>query len=144
MSIRVGLGALVLAMLSTPAFAAGQCGSAPVGPVVPTGDEITAMSIPDAQTKLNGVFADLHVYQSQLKTYRACLNTAMAQDQSKVNSTGAQKDQGIKKAAQDEYTAYAQAYNTSIDAEKTLADQINTAAKAHCARDTSDFCKPKN
>jgi hypothetical protein len=143
MFIRVGLGVLALAMLSSPAFADDKCSPAPVGPVVPTAAEITAMDIPAAQAKLNGVFADLHVYQSQLKTYRACLNSAMAADQSKVNSAGAQKDASIKKDAQEEYAAYAQNYNTSVDAEKAVADQINQAAKAHCARDTSDFCKPK-
>jgi hypothetical protein len=143
MFVRVGLAAAALALLSSPAFAAGQCSPAPVGPVVPTAAEITAMDIPAAQTKLNSVFADLHVYQSQLKTYRACLNSAMAADQNKVNSAGAQKDAGIKKDAQEEYAQYAQDFNSSVDAEKSVADQINQAAKAHCARDTSDFCKPK-
>lgn len=142
---RVGLGIFALAMMSTPALAAGSCDtSGPVGPTVPTSAEITAMSIPDAQTRLNGVFKDLHIYQAQLKDYRACLNSAMDVDQRKLNDGTTQKDSDKKKALQTEYAGLAQQYNDSIDAEKTLASQINDASKAHCARDTSDFCKPKN
>jgi hypothetical protein len=145
MIIRVGLGVFALALLSAPAMAAGQCDtSGPVQPAMPTPAELTAMAIPDAQARINTMFQDLHLYQKQLKTYRDCLNAAMAADQSKVNTGAAQKDPAQKKAAQEEYARYAQAYNESVDAEKTLADQINTDTKAHCARDTSDFCKPKN
>ncbi|HEX2591438.1 MAG TPA: hypothetical protein VHL34_08070 [Rhizomicrobium sp.] len=144
MLIRVGLGIFALAMLSAPAYADDRCGSAPIQPAVPTAAEITAMSIPDGQTKLNGVFKDLHIYQAQLKTYRDCVNTAMNNDQQMMNSAPAQKDADVKKRTADDYAANAQKYNDSVDAEKQLAEQINAAAKAHCARDTSDFCKPKN
>lgn len=145
MFIRVGLGVFALALLSAPAMAAGQCDtSGPVQPAMPTPAELTAMSIPDAQTRINGMFKDLHLYQAQLKTYRDCLNAAMAADQNKVNTGAAQKDDSQKKAAQDEYSRYAAAFNQSVDAEKSLAEQINADTKAHCARDTSDFCKPKN
>jgi hypothetical protein len=131
-------------LLSAPAYA-DQCdASTPMAPAVPSPAEITAMSIPDAQTRLNSVFKDLHIYQAQLKDYRACLNAAMAQDQDKVNSAPAQKDPQVKKAAQDEYAAYSAKFNATVDSEQALASSINADTKAHCARDTSDFCKPKN
>jgi len=145
MFIRVGLGVFALALLAAPAMAAGQCDTGgPVQPAMPTPAELTAMSVPDAEARINAMFKDLHIYKSQLKTYRDCLNTAMAADQNKVNTGAAQKDDSQKKAAQEEYSRYAAAYNQSVDAEKALADQINADTKAHCARDTSDFCKPKN
>ncbi|HEY1709281.1 MAG TPA: hypothetical protein VGG10_13525 [Rhizomicrobium sp.] len=145
MLIRAGLGVFALMLLSAPAFAANQCdASTPMAPAVPTPAQITAMSIPDAQNKLNEVYKDLHLYQAQLKDYRACLSAAMNQDQDKVNSAPAQKDPTIKKAAQDEYADYTAKFNATVDSEQSLASQINADAKAHCARDTTDFCKPKN
>jgi hypothetical protein len=36
------------------------------------------------------------------------------------------------------------AYNATVDAEQKIADGINADVKAHCARDHSDFCKPKS
>jgi hypothetical protein len=102
------------------------------------------MSIPDAENKLNEIYKDLHIYQAQLKDYRACLNAAMKEDQDKMNSGPAQKDQDVKKAVQDDYTANSGKFNATVDSEQSLATQINADAKAHCARDTSDFCKPKS
>lgn len=143
MFARVCFGVLILAAASTPAFAEGKCDSAaPVTPAIPSVAVVTGGTVADGQTKITSIYTDLHLYQKQLKDYRACLSAATAADQRKVNSTNAQKDADIKKAAQDEYARYQGLYNVSVDAEQSVADQINADVKAHCARDTSDFCKP--
>ena len=75
-------------------------------------------------------------FVAQLKDYRACLPAAMDSDQRRINDTGTQKDPDRRKAIQAEYADYSKRYNESIDAEQSLAAQINADTKAHCARDT--------
>lgn len=139
---RVFIGVLALAAVSTPAFAAGQCDSGtPAVPVIPSVAEVTSGTVAQGEAKLNATQADVKLYQSQLKDYRACLNAAMAADQVKAKDS---KDTDGSKKAADEFSRYEGMFNASVDSEQAVAQQFNADAKAHCARDTSDFCKPKS
>jgi hypothetical protein len=145
MLARVCFAVLALATVSSPAFAAGQCAStAPMAPVVPSATEITAGTVEQGQAKLNNVFSDLHIYQSQLKGYRECLKSAETADKADGTKAMGRKDaDGVTKANAAASRDIAD-YNATVDAEQKIADAINSAVKAHCARDHSDFCKPKS
>jgi len=142
---RVCIAVFALACVSSPAFAAGQCDStAPMQPVIPSTMEITAGSIEQGQAKLNNVFSDLHIYQKQLKGYRDCLNSATAADKQAAEGAISKRDNDGVTKANAALAKDTQAYNASVDSEQQVANAINADVKAHCARDHSDFCKPKN
>jgi hypothetical protein len=145
MLARVCLAVLALAAVSSPAFAAGQCNStAPMAPVIPSVAEITAGTVEQGQAKLNNVFTDLHIYQKQLQGYRDCLKAAETADKADgMKAMGQKNADGVTKANA-AAAADVAAYNATVDGEQKVADAINADVKAHCARDHSDFCKPKS
>jgi hypothetical protein len=145
MFARVCFAVVALACVSSPAFAAGQCDStAPMVPAIPSSAEISASTIAEGQAKLNNIFSDLHIYQKQLKGYRDCLNAAIAADKAEAGRAASKRDNDGVTKSNAAFMSDTTAYNATIDAEQQIANAINADVKAHCARDQSDFCKPKN
>ncbi len=112
-----------------------------MAPVIPTTDQVAAGTVADGQAKMTNMFSDLHIYQKQLKDYRSCLTTAMDADQAQAKTA---KDAAASRSILDEFARYQTAFNASVDAESGVVKQIQADIKAHCARDHSDFCKPKS
>jgi hypothetical protein len=115
-----------------------------MSPVIPSAADIAAGSIAEGQAKLNNVFSDLHIYQKQLKGYRDCLKSAESADRSAAAQAQSQRDSDRVTSANKAVELDVAAYNSTVDAEQKIADAINADVKAHCARDHSDFCKPKS
>lgn len=138
MFVRIVLGALALAIISTPAFAESQCGVAPIAPTLTNSDQLLAMDRPAAEAKMTSMNADMKTYRAQVKDYSNCLSTAMDAAQRGISSSS-DKEKVAK--LQREYADDAKAFNSVQTESADINNNVwNKIAAAYCAKDP-DFCK---
>ena len=140
--------AAILAAAAMPAFADGDCGSAPIAPAIPTASEFSGKTLDAAAKARHETFLQIKVYQSALQPYRACLK---AQDDADMAAIAEAKSNGAKDKdkippLQDRIAARLIANNQTVDTEQQVATEFNTLAQflAQCAKDSTPSNCPKN
>jgi hypothetical protein len=137
MFFRVGFGALVLAMVSTPSFAQDQCSIPPAAPNITPVDKILAMPQPDARNTVNALGGDVKLYLKQRGEYLNCLDTAMKNLDKKAAS---EHDKTKVATLNNQHATLATRYNTISDEGKEVGDSWNKVVTAYCAKDP-EICK---
>lgn len=123
--------AVAMISVSAPALAAAgdECQSV-YAPAMPTLDAFKAQSTEQAYDTLMGALQSVKQYQGDLKSYRDCLDAAMAKIRAKrANSS---EEQARKDAS---LGTLAQLFNASVDEEARVVNEFQAIRTNYCERD---------
>jgi hypothetical protein len=141
MSPKFGLILSFLLVSTAPVWAqssSSACGSVPFAPAIPSPSDMKAKSAADDVTALHDSVMDIKNWQSDLKTYRACLDGQG--NEAKNELVGLDKTKDADKIAQlkDQRVQSDKLFNDSVDQEEKVVNQYNAARAAYCMRPDSD------
>jgi hypothetical protein len=123
-----------------------SCGLAPYQPALPSPTDIARMPPGDAATAKHQAFQDVVDWQKGLKTYRACLNTLINDDNRKItgDQNGSKDDKDEIAGLKTDIADINAIYNKTVDSEKSLVGSYNSIAQQYCSRKDVDLssCQP--
>ncbi|MBV9571511.1 MAG: hypothetical protein JO056_09755 [Alphaproteobacteria bacterium] len=131
------LAFLMLGGAGTPALAE-FCGSPPIAPVLASADEMKQKSARDAATAKHDAFVEIRTWQSDLKTYRACLVNIVNQNKRDIATLDPVKDADKIKGVQSSAKAANHAYDATVDMEERVVNEFHAVQAAYCARTDVD------
>jgi hypothetical protein len=136
----LGLGLLVLAATAGGAYADNRCGDEPIAPLIPTVAEMKAKTPAEAATSRHTAFLEVRKWQSDLQSYRNCLNAAVAEDKRKLGEAqrSDKPDKDKIEGIQKDMTSTGAAYDSSVDEEERIVNDFHGALVAYCARQDVD------
>ncbi|HEY0281877.1 MAG TPA: hypothetical protein VGC27_04555 [Rhizomicrobium sp.] len=137
--------AAILAAAAMPAFAEGECGSAPIAPAIPTASDLAGKTVEAGRAEVVAAYKQVKVYQSALAPYRACLKS---QDDADLAAIAEAKAKGAKEKdkippLQDRIAARLKLNNQTVDTEQQVATDFNDLHVAQCVNDTDPKICPK-
>lgn len=130
--------AALLAAMSAPAFAADDCGSLPIPPVIPTAAEITAKPLEIARKDVFDTYHLVKTYQGANETYRSCLVRMSKQDEAALGDAKAKGEDAIVKSIAARMDDREVVYKRTFASEDLIARDFNTMRMAHCGRGDTD------
>lgn len=141
MSKHLGLAAALLFMAAAPAWAqVSSCGDEPIPPAIPSAADIGQKSPADALAAKHQAFEDIKVWQTSLKNYRDCLNSAVdtaTRARQDVLASGKSEPDKMGKL-QGQIDDANHAYDHSTDTEERVVNDFNALSTAYCARSDVD------
>ena len=133
MVFRPALALAFLAGLTAPALAQ-TCGSAPIAPALATGAEIKQKSPADAAAAKHDAFVEIKNWQTDLKTYRACVVNVGNDAKRQIPQLDPKKDADKIKRYQDQAKAANHAYDETVDMEERVVNEFHAVQAAYCGR----------
>ncbi|MGH6873150.1 MAG: hypothetical protein ACREHE_16770 [Rhizomicrobium sp.] len=130
-----------LLMGTAPVWAQATCGTVPFAPAMPSQADMKSKPVADAETALHDAFTDIKNWQSDLKTYRACLDGQRASDKSQLAGLDKTKDADTIKTLTDQIKTSDVLYDKSVDQEESVVNEFHAAQNSYCQR--SDANKSK-
>ena len=125
------------AVVCGPAFAQ-SCGSPPIAPALPSVAEINQKSPADAAAAKHDGFIEIKNWQTELKTYRACVTNMSSDDKKQIRAADPKKDADKIHRLQDEVSAADHNYDATVDMEERVANEFHAIQAAFCARPDTD------
>jgi hypothetical protein len=139
---RVCLAAAILAVVATPAFAADECGNAPIAPAMPTANDLSGMTVEAARAEVLNAYHQIKTYQAALVPFRACLKAQSASNKAALAEAQGKGDKAKIDTIQQALDRLQKVYDGTVDTETQVVNEFNAAHVAHCARDTDpNICK---
>jgi len=138
MSMKFAVLAFAMAAVACGPARAQSCGSAPIAPALPSVAEINQKSPADAATAKHDGFIEIKNWQTELKTYRACITNLSSDDKKQIREADPKKDADKVKRLQDEAAAADHQYDATVDMEERVANEFHAIQAAFCARPDTD------
>ncbi|MDE2133342.1 MAG: hypothetical protein KGM97_01435 [Alphaproteobacteria bacterium] len=138
--------AAMIAAASGPAFAANDCGSAPLAPAIPGTSDLSGKTVEAGRAEVVDTYHQVKIYQAALKPFRACLLAAASGDKASIADAQAKPDKDSKSkiaALQQEMDDMQKAYDKTVDTETQVATDFNNLHTAQCVKDTDPKICPK-
>jgi hypothetical protein len=131
-----GVGLLLLVASASGAVADNMCGDNPIAPAIPSPMEIAKKSPVDAASAKHNAFQDIRRWQTELKTYRDCLDATVNTDKRLVGETQRTQKPDKEKIAdlQKEIAGANHAYDATTDDEEKVVNDFNALSVAYCSR----------
>lgn len=132
---------VLLSVAAAPAFAAEECGVAPIPPAFPAVDELSQKPVDAARKDVIDSFHLVKTYQGSLKTFRGCIEHLIDADKQEIESIKAKADkdgdpEAKVKAVENRIRARLAVNDKSVDSEQQVVAEFNTLRLGHCKRDT--------
>lgn len=137
MARRILLALLMLGTVAPPALAE-VCGSPPIAPALASAGDIKQKSAREAADAKHDAFVEIRNWQTDLKTYRACLVNIVNQNKRDLASLDPAKDADKIKGVQNNAKAANFAYDKTVDMEERVVNEFHALQAAYCARTDVD------
>src|ERR1041385_4440268 len=137
MLARVALVTLLLSGLAAPALAE-SCGSAPIAPALASAADMKQKSPDDAAAAKHDAFVEIKNWQTDLKTYRACMVNYGNEAKRQIPQLDPKKDADKIKRYQDQVSAANHAYDATVDMEERVVNEFHAVQAAYCGRTDVD------
>lgn len=134
---RIVLGLLMLSGAATPALAE-FCGSPPIAPALASAADVKQKSAREAADAKHDAFVEIRNWQTDLKTYRACLVNIVNQNKRDLASLDPAKDADKIKSVQNNAKSANHAYDATVDMEERVVNEFHAIQAAYCARNDVD------
>ena len=139
MLVKTGLVLSFLLVSTMSCWAqAESCGNVPFAPAIASPADLKAKSPADAHAAVHDSFTDIKNWQSDLKTYRACLDDQDGADKRNIGQADPKKDADKVTAWKDQIVDDAKIYNSSIDNEEKVVNEFHALQAAYCMRTDID------
>lgn len=129
--------AAVMLVAATPAFAASDCGTAPLAPAIPSPSEEACKTVEVSHADVVAAYHQLRAYQDALKPFRECLITQAKNDQAALAAATAKDDKAAIEKAKQTLADRQKIYDGAYDTENQVVPEFNTLRDAQCLRDPS-------
>lgn len=139
MLVKTGLVLSFLLVSTMSAWAQNEtCGSVPIAPAIPVPGDLKAKSPTDAHTTVHDAFVDIRNWQSDLKTWRACLDARTAADKRDAAQADPKKDADKIKQLNDNATQNGHDFDASVDNEEKVVNEFHALQAGYCMRTDID------
>jgi hypothetical protein len=130
------VGVLLLVASASGAAADNMCGDEPIAPAIPGAADIAKKSPVDAAAAKHTAFQDIRRWQTELKTYRDCLDATSNTDKREVGEAQRSSKPDKDKIAdlQKEIAGDSHAYDATTDDEEKVVNDFNALSVAYCSR----------
>jgi hypothetical protein len=136
----LGVGLIVFVASASGAAAQEMCGADPIAPAIPSAVDIKQKAARDAEAAKHGAFVDIRRWQSELKSFRDCINATVTADNRKIGEIqrSDKPDKDKIKSLQQEIVSANHAYDLSTDEEERIVNEFNGVSVAYCTRNDVD------
>ena len=139
MLVKTGLVLSFLLVSTMSGWAQNEtCGNVPFAPAIASPADLKAKSPTDAHTTVHDAFVDIKNWQSDLKTWRACLDARTAADKRDVAQADPKKDADKIKQWNDDVTQNGHDFDASVDNEEKVVNEFHALQAAYCMRTDID------
>jgi hypothetical protein len=139
------LAAAMMTVVAAPAFAAGECGSAPIAPAIPAASDLAGKTVEAGRAEVVDAYHQVKAYQASLQPFRGCLEQQAKVDQTALAAAQADGEKGKDKVAtlQQSMADMQKVYDHTVDTETQVATDFNNLHVAQCKVDTDPKICPK-
>lgn len=129
--------AAMIAAASVPAFAADDCGPAPIAPAIPPASDVAGKTPDDAHKVSLGALHDVKVYQAELLPFRNCLVKQADTDKAAIAEAQGKGDKSKVSSLQDQTQGLDKVYQDTITTETQVVDDYMALHDAYCKLGTN-------
>lgn len=137
MFTRLGPALVMLTATATSAWAQ-SCGSPPIAPAFASAVEMRQKSAADATAAKHEAFVEIKDWQSDLKTYRACLTNVANEDRRQIPGLDPAKDADKIADLQRQAGSATHQYDATVDMEERVVNEFHALQTAYCGRTDID------
>jgi hypothetical protein len=139
MLVKTGLVLSFLLVSTMSGWAQSEsCGNVPFAPAIASPADLKAKSPTDAHTAVHDAFIDIKNWQSDLKTWRACLDARSAADKRSVSQADPKKDADKVKQWNDDVAQNGHDFDASVDNEEKVVNEFHALQAGYCTRTDID------
>jgi len=139
MLVKTGLVLSFLLVSTMSGWAQNEtCGSVPIAPAIPAPGDLKAKSPTDAHATVHDAFVDIRNWQSDLKTWRACLDARTAADKRDAAQADPKKDADKIKQLNDNVVQNGHDFDASVDNEEKVVNEFHALQAGYCMRTDID------